>query len=338
MHFSAGIISTGSYLPSKKLTNSDLEKMIDTTDAWIMERTGIRERRIVDNNEAASDLASRAGKEAIRRAQLSPEDIDMLIVATGTPDRLFPSTAARTSHLLSLSIKCGAFDLMAACAGFNYALEIAARMVGCGSHKNILVIGAEVLSKYVDWKDRTTCILFGDGAGAVVVGRVKEGFGLIDSAMYTDGNLADLLEIPAGGSLLPASAETVAKGLHYIKMNGREVFKQAVARLSESCLEILKKNGLTPQEINIFIPHQANSRILKAIVERVGFNEKQFYSNVLVYGNTSSASIPIALDEAVKEGRIKEGDLMMFAGFGSGFVWGVSIMRYGGREKSIEGA
>lgn len=330
MRFKAGVIATGCYLPSRRLTNRDLEKIVDTSDEWIITRTGISERRIADDGMATSDLAALAGEEVLKNSKISRKDIDLLIVATGTPDRLFPSTAARTAYLLNLREDCGAFDLLAACAGFNYALEVAAKMVESGNYKNILVIGSEVLSKFLNWKDRTTCILFGDGAGGVIVSRVKDGFGFIDSKLFTDGSLTELLQISAGGSLKPASEDTISSGEHYIKMNGREVFKHAVNKLSEACNLIIEKNNLKARDIDLFVAHQANKRIVKAISEKLGFEEDQIFGNIDRYGNTSSASIPIALHEAVSEGVLKEGGLVLIASFGAGFVWGVTLLRFGG--------
>lgn len=330
MPFNAGIIATGCYLPPKKLSNKDLEKIVETTSEWISTRTGISERRIVDENIAASDLAVKAGEELLKNSNLFPEEIDFLIIATGTPDRLFPSTASRAAHLLKLREDCGAFDLLAACAGFNYALEIGVRMIECGKYRNIMVIGSEALSKFLDWEDRTTCILFGDGAGGVIISRVREEFGFMDSQLFADGSLTELLQIPAGGSLKPASLDTIESGQHYIKMNGREVFKYAVSKLSDACELIIKKNNLKVSEIDLFVAHQANERIMRAIADRLGFKNNQVYMNIERYGNTSSASIPIALHEASREGMLKEGSLVLLASFGAGFVWGVTLLRFGG--------
>jgi 3-oxoacyl-[acyl-carrier-protein] synthase-3 len=330
----AGIIATGSFLPERRLTNHDLERMVDTSDEWIVERTGIRERRIANEGEASSDLGARAAHAALERAGLLPGDIDLLIVATGTPDRLFPSTAARVAELLGLERTCGAFDLLAACAGFNYGLEVAARMVESASYRYVLLIGTEVLSRFVNYEDRTTCILFGDGAGAVVIGPVADGYGVLDSQLYSDGSLANLLEIPAGGSLRPASEETVASGLHYILMSGREVFRHAVERLADACQEILARNGFDVSDVDLFVGHQANARILRAVAERIGLPARALFMNIDRYGNTSSASVPIAFDELAREGKLDDGALVLTAGFGSGFVWATSIVRWGGDARN----
>lgn len=322
----AGIRGLGIYLPERVLTNFDLEKMVETTDEWIRTRTGVRERRIAKKGESASELGSRAALAAIQDAKLTPKEIDLIIVATITPDMLFPSTACLIQHKIGAS--CGAFDMAAACSGFPYALAVAEGFIRSGMYRNILVIGAEVLSGFIDWKDRSTCVLFGDGAGAVVVSEVKDGHGIKATYLGSDGSQADLLKIPGGGSQLPPSEETVRQGQHYLKMQGSEVFKVAVRTMEDAIQEILKRGGLTPQDIDCLIPHQANLRILQAVGERVGIPQEKIFVNVEKYGNMSSASTVVALYEAVKQNKIKEGSNVVLVAFGGGLTWASCLIKW----------
>ncbi len=324
---SVGIAGSGFYVPKKVLTNFDLEKMVDTTDEWIRTRTGIRERRIADDNEATSDLAVEAARKALEDAQISPQKIDLIIVATLSPDYLFPSTACLVQDKLGIK-DAWAFDVEAACSAFIYALSVAEAYIKSGACKTALVIGAEVFSRIVDWKDRNSCILMGDGAGAVVLKEVENGKGILSTHLGADGSGASLLKQPAGGSRLPASEETVRQGLHYFKMQGNNVFKLAVRIMSESVITALKRAGLSNKDIDLIIPHQANIRILNAMVKRLSLPMEKLMINLDKYGNTTAASIPIALDEAVKQGRIKEGDIVVLVAFGAGLTWGAAVIRW----------
>ena len=321
------IVSTGSYLPEKVLTNFDLEKMVETSDQWITERTGIKERRIANGNQAASDLAYDASKVALARAALKPEDIDLIIVASVTGDMPFPSTACILQDKLGAR-KAAAFDVNAACSGFLYGLYVADSFIRSGMHKKILVVGTEVLSKFTDWKDRTTCILFGDGAGAVIVEPTTEDRGIISMSINSDGSMWDILHMPAGGSKIPASRESVDNKLHYIKMKGNETFKLAVRALEDLVIRILEENKLAPSQISLLIPHQANLRIIQATADRLGIPMEKVLINIDKYGNTSAASIPIALDEALTTGRVKEGDYILLEAFGGGLTWASALLKW----------
>jgi 3-oxoacyl-[acyl-carrier-protein] synthase-3 len=321
-----GIIGVGEYLPKKVLNNADLEKMVDTSDEWITTRTGIKERRLVAKTEAASDLAVNAAKEALKDAKLKPQDLDLIIVATITPDMQFPSTASFVQARLGAK-HAFAFDVSAACAGFIYALVIAQQFIARGSAKHALVIGSEVLSSVTDWQDRNTCVLFGDGAGAAIVSEVKSG-GILSAYLGCDGTKTDLLMIPAGGSRLPASPATVEKKLHYIKMEGNELFKMAVTLMREAACAALERAGLKAQDIDLVIPHQANVRIIMAMAKRLGVSADKIYLNIARYGNMSSASLATALCEAVKEGRIQRGDTILLDAFGAGLVWGACVIKW----------
>jgi len=321
------IVSTGSYLPEKVLTNFDLEKMVETSDQWITERTGIKERRIANGNQAASDLAYDASKVALARAALKPEDIDLIIVASVTGDMPFPSTACILQDKLGAR-KAAAFDVNAACSGFLYGLYVADSFIRSGMHRKILVVGTEVLSKFTDWKDRTTCILFGDGAGAVIVEPTTEDRGIISMSINSDGSMWDLLHMPAGGSKMPASRESVDNKLHYIKVKGNETFKLAVRALEDLVIRILEENKLAPSQISLLIPHQANLRIIQATADRLGIPMEKVLINIDKYGNTSAASIPIALDEAVTTGRVKEGDYILLEAFGGGLTWASALLKW----------
>jgi|UniRef100_A0A7V4DE81 3-oxoacyl-[acyl-carrier-protein] synthase-3 len=320
------VLGTGSSVPEKVLTNFDLERMVDTSDEWITTRTGIKERRIAAPSETTSKLALEAAQKALEAAQVAPEEIDCIIVGTVTPDMLFPSTACLLQHALGAK-RAFAFDLEAGCTGFVYALAVAEKYLLAEGRGKALVVGAETLSKIVDWQDRATCVLFGDGAGAAVVG-LGDRPGILATYLGADGGGAHLLELPAGCSRMPASFETVEKRLHYIKMNGNEVFKFAVRIVEEASLEVLKKAQKTVDDVKLFIPHQANIRIIQSAAKRLGIPEEKVFVNVEKYGNTSSASIPIALDEASRSGRIREGDIVLLVGFGAGLTWGAVLIQW----------
>ncbi|HHW02910.1 MAG TPA: ketoacyl-ACP synthase III [Thermoanaerobacterales bacterium] len=322
----AGIIGIGSYVPDKVLSNFDLEKMVDTSDEWIKTRTGISFRRIGPENACTSDLGVEAAKRALEHAKLSPEDIDLIIVASASPDMIFPSTACIIQSKIG-AMKAAAFDLQAGCTGFVYALTAAAQFIGTGLYKNILVIGAEMLSRITDWEDRNTCVLFGDGAGAAVVSVVEDG-GVISSVLGADGSGADLLALPAGGSREPASPDTITNRRHYIFMNGNEVFKFAVRILEEAARKAAEKANLTIEDVDYIVPHQANIRIIDAAIKRLKFPKEQVIVNLDKYGNMSSASIPVALDEAYREKKIKKGDKLILVGFGAGLTWGANLLEW----------
>ncbi len=325
--FRGGIIGTGSYIPDNIVTNRDLEKIVETSDEWIVTRTGIKERRIADPDMATSDMATIAARRTIQDAGLSPEDIDLIIVATVTPDNNVPSTACIVQYNIG-AINAAAFDLNAACSGFIYGLATANQFIASGMYKNILVIGAESLSRFTDWKDRNTCILFGDGAGAALVGRVEEGYGLLSQYLGADGSGGKLLKIEAGGSRMPASLETVEKGLHYFYMDGSEVFKFAVRIMASASEEAVRLAGLTNDDIDFLVPHQANIRIIEAARKRVKLDNDKVYVNLDRFGNMSAASIPVALDEAVKLGTINKGDKVLVVGFGGGLTWASALMKW----------
>jgi len=325
----ARISSLATYVPPKLLTNADLERLVDTTDEWILQRTGIRERHIVDPGVATSDLAAEAAREAIRRARLAPTDIDFIVVGTTTPDMMFPSTACLVQHKIGATHAWG-FDLSAACSGFTYALTTAAQMVMAGGSKHALVIGADVMSSIIDYTDRTTCVLFGDGAGAVVVEASDDDrIGILDFENYVDGGGGDALCMPAGGSLRPASLETVDQRLHYVKQDGAAVFKFAVRNTEEAARAILDRNGMKPCEIDLFVSHQANRRIILSATEKLGIPQEKVVINIERFGNTTGGTIPLALNDAVEQKRLKEGDLLLLASVGAGFTVGAVLMRWG---------
>ena len=321
------IKGVGSYVPDCVLTNADLEKIVDTTDDWIVSRTGIRSRHVCIEMEVTSDLCAEAARRAIKNANISVCDIDLIVVATVTPDMQFPSTACITQEKLGCSdIPC--VDINAACSGFIYALDLAKNyLIGNRSLKNILVVGAEKLSSIVDWEDRSTCVLFGDGAGAAVVS-CSNSEGVIDVLVGADGSLAKLLCCPGGGSAMPATVESVENREHFIKMEGREVFREAIKRMVSAVNDILLRNNLTIDDISCVIPHQANVRIISAIAERLNIPEEKLFVNVDSKGNTSAASVPIALSEAVDNGRIVSGDLVLLVAFGAGMTWGSALIRW----------
>jgi 3-oxoacyl-[acyl-carrier-protein] synthase-3 len=323
------ILGTGSYAPDRILTNDDLAKMVDTSDEWIRARSGIRERRIAAPEQATSDLAVLAAQRALEDAGTAAGEIDLLVVATVTPDLPMPSTACFVQHKLGIPTTAACFDVNAACSGFIYALDTACALVGSGRYRKALVIGAEKLSSFVDWQDRGTCLLFGDGAGAAVVGASsRAGIGLVGTKLGALGEDTDLLFIPAGGSRVPTSAESVARGDHFIKMKGKEVFKLAVRVMEEAARDILEQHGLAAHQIGLVIPHQANLRIIDAIAQYLELPVERFFVNVDRYGNTSAASIPIALDEARRAGRIKAGDLTLLVAFGAGLTYGSALIRW----------
>ncbi len=321
------IIGTGSYLPERVLKNLDLEKMVETSDHWITERTGIKERRLAKNGEATSDLSVRSAKAALQSALIEPEQLDLILVATATPDMLFPSTACLVQNKIGAK-RAAAFDLSAACSGFIFALSVADQFIRSGTYSTILVIGAEVLSKIVDWKDRNTCVLFGDGAGAVVVKGMKGERGILSTHIHSDGSLWDLIYVPGGGSRFPPSPLTIKKRLNFMKMKGNETFKVAVRTLEEAAMEALKYNDLSPSDIDLYIPHQANYRIIQAVAQRLNIPLEKVLINLDRYGNTSAASIPVALDEANRTGRVKAQDILLLEAFGGGLTWGSVVIRW----------
>jgi 3-oxoacyl-[acyl-carrier-protein] synthase-3 len=324
----AAISGWGTALPDQRLTNADLEQRVDTTDQWIVERTGIRERRIAADGETTASLAIEAGAEAIKHAGLTPDAIDLLIVATATTEQLIPHTGAFVSD--GLGVRCGSFDLNAGCAGFVYELVVGASMLTAGNLDHVLIVGAETLSRVTDPDDRGTCILFGDGAAAMVLSAAPEdGPGLVAWDLGCDGSATALLEIPAGGSRRPASAETVANGEHYLKMAGQEVFRRAVRIVVESATAALERSGADIDDVTWFAPHQANVRIIEAAGHRLGIPPERTLVNIDRYGNTSAASIPLVLAEAADAGRLADGDLVLLSGFGAGLTWGSALLRWG---------
>ena len=322
------IAGTGSYVPSKVVTNDDIAKIVDTSDEWIFERSGIR-RRHFSENESASDMAVKAAKNAIEDAGINVQDIDLVIVTTVTPDMMFPSTACLLQAKLGIRNNIPCFDLEAACTGFVYGMEVATSMMQSGKYKNALVVSTERLSPILNWEDRTTCFLFGDGSGAAILSYGdKEGEGIIGNVLGADGSSTAVLKLPAGGSLLPTSAQTVADKLHFLQMNGKEVFKNAVRIMEEKALDVLDMCEVSPDEITLLIPHQANIRIIETVAKRIKIPREKVYVNIEEYGNTSSASIPIALNEALKEGRIKSGDYVLLVAFGAGLTWGATLIKW----------
>lgn len=321
------IVSTGSYLPEKVLTNIDLEKMVDTSDDWITERTGIKERRIADESQAASDLAYEASKVALERVGLKADAIDLIIVTTVTGDMPFPSTACFLQDKLG-AVNAVGFDINAACSGFLYGLYVADSFIKSGMHKRVLVVGTEVLSKFTDWDDRTTCVLFGDGAGAVILEPTNEDRGILSMRIHSDGRMWDLLHMPGGGSRNPASKDSIEKKLHYIKMKGNETFKIAVRTLEDIALKTLNGNKIEPSKLSLLIPHQANLRIIQATADRLGIPMDKVIVNLDRFGNTSAASIPVALDEAVRYGRIKDRDYILLEAFGGGLTWASALIKW----------
>lgn len=323
----ASITGIGSFLPSKVLTNYDLEKIVDTSDDWITQRTGIKERRIVEDGVITSDLATQASLRAMEDAGVSPKDLDLIITSTITPDHLFPSTSCYIQQKIGATRAC-AFDILAACAGFIYALSIGRSFVESGTMKTVLVIGAECLSKITDYTDRKTCVLFGDGAGAVIIQKSSTKHEILDTNLAADGSQADVLIMPGGGARNPATLESIQQRMHYIKFKGKEVFKLAINNITNLIHETVEKNGIGLNDIDLIIPHQSNLRIIEATMEKIGLPMEKAFINIDKYGNTSSASIPIAIDEARREGRLKKGNIVMLVAFGGGLTWGSSIIRW----------
>jgi 3-oxoacyl-[acyl-carrier-protein] synthase-3 len=321
------VTGVGSYVPAKILTNHDLEKMVETSDEWITSRTGIKERRIAAAAEFTSDLAAKAAQRAMKKAGITAEQIDLIIVATITPDMPFPSTACLVQQKIGAH-RCAAFDLEAACSGFIYGLEIGQQFIMSRTYDTVLVIGAEKLSSIVDWNDRNTCVLFGDGAGAVILQNRPNSHGLLTAVMGADGSKADLLSMPAGGSRCPATAESVNARLHYLRMDGKETFKNAVQAMLTAAQEALRRCEIDIAQIKCVIPHQANRRIINAVGERLGVGTEQLFVNLDRYGNTSAASVAIALDEAVSSGRVHRGDLLLLVVFGAGLTWGAAVIEW----------
>ncbi|GBF12216.1 beta-ketoacyl-ACP synthase III [Tepidibacillus sp. HK-1] len=324
---SVGILGIGSYVPEKVLTNFDLEKMVDTNNEWIVSRTGIRERRIASKEQASSDLAYEAAKLALERANITPEQLDLIIVATVTPDTSFPSTSNILQDKLGAN-RAAAFDLAAGCSGFIYGLSTGSQFIKSGTYQYVLVVGVETLSKITDYTDRNTCVLFGDGAGAAVLGPVEEGYGFLSFELGSDGSGGSLLKLPAGGSRMPSSDETVQQKLHYIQMAGSEVFKFAVKTMEQSPMRVIEKAGLNKEDIDFLVPHQANLRIIDYAVQRLELDRDKVVVNLDRYGNMSSASIPVALDEALQEKRIKHGDYVLLVAFGAGLTWGATLLKW----------
>jgi 3-oxoacyl-[acyl-carrier-protein] synthase-3 len=320
----AKIIGVGSCVPDKVVTNNDLAKFVETNDEWIRTRTGIQERRISDEKTATSDLAIVAAQKALKAADLPAADLDLIIVGTTSPDYLFPSVGCLLQHRLGAA-KAAAFDVSAACSGFNYALNVASAFIENGTYKNILVVGADTLTKYLDWKDRGTCVLFGDGAGAVVLTASNDGSGILASWLKAEGHLGHHLIMPGGGSRDPEE-----KNGRFITMGGKEVFKFAVRVLEESINGVLKKAGLKVEDIDLLIPHQANIRIINHVVKKMALPKEKVYVNLHKYGNTSAASIPLALDEAIADGKIKNNDIIVLSGFGAGLTSGANVIKWGG--------
>ena len=323
------IKSLATYVPPKLLTNADLEKMVDTTDEWIMQRTGIRQRHIAEPGVATSDLAAEAAREAIKRAGLTPDDIDVIVVGTVTPDMLFPATACLVQHKIGAN-KAWGFDLSAACSAFTYSLTVGSQLVATGGAKYALVIGADVMSSIIDYTDRATCVLFGDGAGAVVLGpSADENIGILDYDHMIDGSGGLALCMPAGGSRMPASHKTVDERLHYVKQEGQAVFKFAVRNTGEICERLLKRHNLTGDDLDLFVSHQANKRIIMSAAEKIGLPAEKVIINIDKYGNTTAATIPLALNDAMESGRLKKGHLILLTSVGAGFTVGSVLVRWG---------
>jgi len=324
----ARVIGTGCAVPKKILTNADLEKLVETSDEWITSRTGIRERHIAADGEHFSDLCTRAGEQALKRAHVKPEDVDMILVGTISGDMPFPAASCLVQRNLGAT-RAAASDVAAACVGFLYALHLADGLIQSGKAQNVLVIGGEILSRYVDWTDRNTCVLFGDGAGAVLLQATRGDHGILGSIMKSNGNYHDFICMPGGGSDRPANdPRSIEERLPFIKMKGNETFKVAVKAMADVSTELLTEQGFTQEQVDLFIPHQANLRIIDAVGERLKIDAAKVYKNIDRYGNTSAASIPIALDECVRAGRVQEGDMVLLTAFGAGLVWGSVLLRW----------
>ena len=325
----ATITATSRYLPKQIMTNYELEKMVDTSDEWIQSRTGIVERRVVSEGETTSDMCTIIAEELLKRSNTDPNEVDVIIIATVTPDMPTPATASLVQNRIGANNAWG-FDLSGACTGFIYALDTGSRLIESGKYKKVIVIGSDTMSSILDYTDRNTCVLFGDGGGGVMLERAKDSdSGVIDSILRTDGSGSDYLKIPGGGSLYPASYETVDQHLHYIRQDGQVVFKYAIKGMADISEEILKKNNIDSNSISLYVPHQANKRIIDGAAQRCGFKDDQVYININKYGNTTAGTIPICLDEAKELGRINNGDLILLAAFGAGFTWGSMLIRWG---------
>jgi len=322
-----GISGIGSFIPEKVLTNNDLSKIVDTSNEWIVSRTGIEERHIADEFTATSDLATKAAQNAIKDANIDPKEIDLIIVATATPDHFFPATAAIVQKNIG-AVNAAAFDMSVGCSGFVYAMVTGANFIATGIYNKVLVIGAETLSKIINWNDRNTCVLFGDGAGACILEPCDESFGILASELGSDGANGECLIMPAGGSRMPATVKTVEENLHTIKMDGKEVFKFAVRVMDKSTIRVLEKAGLRKEDIDYFIPHQANIRIIDAGLKKLELSKDKTILNINKYGNISSASIPVALDELSKSKKLKKGDNLLLVAFGAGLSWASVVMRW----------
>lgn len=323
----AKITATAKYLPKKTLTNLDLEKMVDTSEEWILSRTGIEKRHLVSKGEATSDMCKEVALKLIKKSGMNPEDIDLILIATSTPDVPVVSTAALVQDKIGAKNAWG-YDIVAACTGFVYALETGAKFVESGKYKNVLVIGADTMSSIIDYTDRNTCVIFGDGAGGVLLQPSNNDCGVLDSILMTDGSGHKYLTVPAGGSLNPASKETLNKGMHYVYQDGKTVFKFAVKNMADVSKEILDNNNISGEDLKLFIPHQANKRIIDAAAKRCGLTEDQVLININKYGNTTAGTIPIALDDAVEANMLEKGDLVLFAAFGGGFTWGSMLIKW----------
>ena len=323
----AKITATAKYLPKRTLTNLDLEKMVDTSEEWILSRTGIEKRHLVSKGEATSDMCKEVALELIKKSGMNPEDIDLILIATSTPDVPVVSTAALVQDKIGAKNAWG-YDIVAACTGFVYALETGAKFVESGKYKNVLVIGADTMSSIIDYTDRNTCVIFGDGAGGVLLQPSNNDCGVLDSILMTDGSGHKYLTVPAGGSLNPASKETLDKGMHYVYQDGKTVFKFAVKNMADVSKEILDNNNIAGEDLKLFIPHQANKRIIDAAAKRCGLTEDQVLININKYGNTTAGTIPIALDDAVEANMLEKGDLVLFAAFGGGFTWGSMLIKW----------
>ena len=322
------ITATAKYIPEKILSNFDLEKIVDTTDDWIKSRTGITKRHIVQEGEATSDMCANIAKKLLKSSGKTPEEIDIIIIATSTPDHFVVSTAAIVQDKIG-AINAWGYDLTAACTGFIFALETGARLIESGKYNNAIIIGADTMSSIIDYKDRNTCVIFGDGGGGVLIEQTDDDYGIIDSILKTDGSGNQFLTVPAGGSRKPASETTVKQRLHYVYQDGKTVFKYAVNRMSEVSKEIIEKNKLSSHDIKLFIPHQANQRIIDATAKKCGLDLNQVFVNIDKYGNTTAGTIPIAIDEANKMNLLESGELLLLAAFGGGFTWGSMLIRWG---------
>ncbi|MAD51497.1 MAG: beta-ketoacyl-ACP synthase III [Candidatus Marinimicrobia bacterium] len=324
----AKITATARYLPKRTLSNQDLEKMVDTSDEWIRSRTGIEKRHLVAEGEATSDMGKKIADQLLASSGKSAEEIDLILVATSTPDYLVVSTAAMVQDKIN-AVNAWGFDIVAACTGFIYAMETGAKMIESGKYKNVIVIGADTMSSIINYADRNTCIIFGDGGGGVLLEPSDNDIGVLDSILYTDGSGSKYLNVPAGGSVQPASKDTIDKKMHYVIQDGKTVFKFAVKNMADVSKEIIDKNGLKGDDISLFIPHQANKRIIDATAKRCGLHEDQVFVNINRYGNTTAGTIPIAIDEAVEMSRLAKDDLLLLAAFGGGFTWGSMLIRWG---------